>query len=99
MPRGPGVTITEDNLPSFIEATDELTGQEVMVGFPGVGVQKQGVAPLGADTRKESGEMNNATLGYIHEHDIDTFADNPAFFLTLLRPGQCKNHQNKTNRP
>lgn len=63
-----GVRITEDNLQAIVGALQHLTDNEVLVGFPEKGADHKGVSPLGADTRQETSEINNATLGYIHEH-------------------------------
>lgn len=49
------VTITVDRVPELLAALDALTKQQVLIGIPGDGEQREG-------------EVSNAMLGYVHEY-------------------------------
>lgn len=49
------VKITVDRVPELLDALDALTKQQVLIGIPGDGEQREG-------------EVSNALLGYVHEY-------------------------------
>lgn len=51
--------IIKDDVLKVIKAINALTGKQVLVGIPQTTTDRQD---------EEQGAMNNATLGYIHEH-------------------------------
>lgn len=53
------VTVTQDTVATVIGAINELVGKQILVGFPEKTTERQD---------EDQGEMNNAILGYIHEH-------------------------------
>lgn len=64
-----------DNLKKLVEATDNLTKQQVLVGVP---------ANKAGRNQTQGQRINNATLAYIHEHGAPA-ANIPA--RPFMRPG------------
>lgn len=53
------VTVTRDRIPGIVASVEELTRTQVLVGIPAANTGRDPV---------EGAEVDNATLGYVHEH-------------------------------